>query len=77
MNYRDYWLEPDNKLEFLRGTDISAYFGQLMDVMKQFITKRLSDIEIDPSTTLLSQRMAVNERMMRTPRNILNSPRPI
>ena len=77
MNYKDYWLEPDNKLEFLRGTDISAYFGQLMDVMKQFITKRLSDIEIDPATTLLSQRMAVNERMMRTPRNILNSPRPI
>lgn len=77
MNYNDYWLEPDNKLEFLRGTDISAYFGQLMDVMKQFITKRLSDIEIDPSTILLSQRMAVNERMMRTPRNILNSPRPI
>lgn len=77
MNYRDYWVEPDNKLDFLRGTDISAYFGQLMDVMKQFIMKRLSDIEIDPATVLLSQRMAVNERMMRTPRNILNSPRPI
>lgn len=77
MNYKDYWLEPDIKLEFLRGTDISAYFGQLMDVMKQFIVKRLSDIEIDPATILTSTRMAVNERMMRTPRNILNSPRPI